>query len=324
MRKQLKTMTLSNKTLRFRLLNLGSRILELSAQSSEGMWRNLVLEYDQIESYVDDPFYLNALIGPIAGRLDQANYTIDNESFIFDSNDTTSSLHAGRDGLHTLYFDLEQDGNTIKARAIDRWNTHYLILYTLHDTGLEITMHAIPDRVCHLNLTQHTYFNLNGDSSIRDHALHINSDHLYYLDKQSLPIYPNYDHEGPFDFHELRQIGDALSQKHAQFETTKHIDHPYHTLNKPVVLHEDKFGFTLEVSADTPYTVVYLGNYLGTRDAKLSNGRILRDYSGIALEPQTLPNQIRSNPNDTLLFGPDKPFKRTLYYRIRTQDTPLP
>ncbi|QIK70290.1 hypothetical protein G7062_08290 [Erysipelothrix sp. HDW6C] len=316
MTKQLKTMTLENERFRFEILNYGARILELSIVTEDKIRRNLVLEYSQIESYRTDPFYLNAMIGPFAGRIANGTYAINGKVVYHELNDGTNSLHAGVNGLHHHYFELTRVNECVVATTTDNDGTQYVITYLLDERGLLINMEAIPQKPVHLNLTQHTYFNLNGDSTIREHHLKIASDCLYFVDEHSIPVRKHDISADIFDFNHAKSLGMVLNQKHPQFEITKNIDHPYHLIEGKVVLSELKYGITLIVESDAPYAIIYLGNHLGDAEQTLSNGRMLRDYAGIAIEPQTLPNAINTGETNTV-YDKDHHFKRWIRYTIR-------
>lgn len=313
MLKDMKVLTIENEHCRFKILNYGLRILEFSIITDDNVRRNIVLEYDNLEENKTDEFFLNSIIGPFAGRLANGKYTLKDEVRQYIQNEGSNALHGSEEALHDQFFEIEKGQSFIVANLTTE-KVDYEIKYELIGTTLLIEMSAVPKINMYINMTQHTYFNLNGDSTIKDHYLEIPSDYSYILDEDSIPVQKEMIKNSVFDFNKSKNIGNVLSQNHPQFKITKNIDHPYLLRDNYLTLNEEKFGIELFVETDASHCVVYLGNHLGNNPLRLSNGRILRDYAGIALEPQCLPDDV--NQTGDSIYSTNHPFRRMIKYTI--------
>lgn len=305
----LKTYYLENEEIKFGLLNKGCAITEITLKK---LGCNTVLTYDALETYLHDPFTMNAMVGNHAGRIKNASYEHKGKVIQLQANDGTNHLHGGDEGLSHQYFTITKRENALIAK-LEHQDVEYTITYKLSGLQVLIEMLAVPRDEMLINLTQHTYFNLSEEKTIGNHNLIINGSHIQALDDSGVPMAEKIPVKNTvFDFTMKSQIKKALEGKHEQFSISKNIDHPYHT--QALYLESPNETIGLSITSDAPVMVVYLANYFNDGVTKLKHRGLAQDYEGIAVEPQYLPNDVNLKQGPSQFFTKENPFKRIINY----------
>lgn len=271
--------TLIYKDYKLKFLNIGAAITEFSRDN-----KNIVLSFKDYSSYRNNVTYMGAIVGRSAGRIRDGQ--IGNWTLPLNQNNT-HNLHGNN--LHYRFYDVVTTANKATLTLVDPegdfpGNAELKVEYELSDNGLTQTISAISDKPTILNLTNHSYFNLSGES-ILNHKLEIRADKVLKLDKDLLPIDKMDTNGTAFDFNKPRLISDSLEQGDQQFLYSKFIDHPFE-LKDNIMLFTDKLE--LEISTDQPYVVVYTSNYLKDEVNELK-GEMNADFNAICLETQAAP-----------------------------------
>ena len=323
MKEKVKKYYLENENIRFSLINLGSTIVQLDVKLANGTWQPTVLSYKNSENYMQDEVYLNSVIGPYAGRIKDANFKINERYFYITPNENNHLLHSGNDGLHNKYFSIEQNDKKIVASYSEQDKTTefpassvYQITYTLLEDGIQIDMYAIPSDSTLLNMTQHTYFNLEQpQATIHNHKLKIISSAFYLLDEYGIPFHKKKIENSIFDFNTTKKISDVLNGNDLQFEITGNIDHPYQIDKWPIVLEGEKI--VLNVCSDAPDCVIYLSNSIADGKREFRNVGIAQKHVAIAIEPQTYPNAVNLERESKQIYKHGDIFKRKIVYKFQ-------
>lgn len=318
----MKEYVLSNDCLRLRVLSAGATITSMAFKKGD-QWYETTLRYDDPTLYQGaNPYYLNAVIGPHAGRIKAGRYTLNQQVIELECNENGNHLHGGSHGFHTLDFVGEKGDATLTLRAFDAYHQiDVVVTMHLEERDVVIAYQATPRIEQVVNMTQHTYFNLSGEPTIANHALHIAANEVTLLERASIPTPTTLAVEDtPFDFNLKRPIGDVLAMDHSQFAISKHIDHPYHTFSDSgVVLESNLTNIGVRVTSDALCTVVYLSNYFG-EDVHFANHQPAQMHQAVAIEPQDLPNDVNLHTARSQIFGPNKPFTRTIRYHFYSLD----
>jgi len=317
-----------------RATNFGGRIVSLLAPDRAGRPGDVVLGYDSLDDYVNDPGYFGAIIGRHANRIAQARFTVDGVTHRLVANDGHNHLHGGPGGFHTVVWraapvDAEgatgvefsttsPDGDQGYPGTLDA-----RVGYTLTDQNeLIVDYVATSDKATPVNLTQHSYFNLAGAGSgdILGHLLQINADSMTTVDESRIPtgaLVPVAG--GPFDFRLPTAIGARIEARDEQLRRGGGYDHNF-VLNREGaglvhaarVVHPES-GRTLDIHTTEPGLQFYSGNFLdGSILGKASRPHPHR--GGLCLEPQHYPD----SPNrpafpDTILRPGSTYSSRTLF-----------
>ncbi|CDQ20128.1 aldose 1-epimerase [Halobacillus karajensis] len=314
-------------------LNFGGIITNISVPDRKGDSKNVVLCYKNFAEYVENPGYLGALIGRVAGRIQRASFQLEGKEYRVEANEGEHHLHGGKKGFHQQLWNaspFEDDGEigvTLSHKSFDGEGGYpgtidVAVTYTLtHDNCLIIDYFAETDQTTVLTLTNHSYFNLSGqaDTTVHDHTLRLNSSCFAELDEELIPTgeWINLN-ETPFNFRKQRLLGSSLS-----YETTQQrvanggLDH-FFLLDgeeKPDIRLEDETsGRTLEVETDQPGVVVYTSNNLPEGKA-LVEGKT-RKHSGICIETQSSPASLHEEGFPEIVLSPDEPYHRRTVFKF--------
>ncbi len=272
--------TIQKGNYKLKFLNIGAVITEYSYKN-----QNIVLAFKDYESYRNNSTYLGSIVGRSAGRIRDGEI----EGWRLPLNqDRKHNLH-GND-LHYRFYDVAVKESSAVLTLVDPegdfpGNATIGVKYSLTEDGLIQEISATSDKPTVFNMTNHSYFNLNHNTSILNHKLQIEADQVLQLDEDLLPIGTIEVAGTAFDFNTPKQINDALEQGHDQFKYTKFIDHPFKLTGK-IGLENDELK--LEIETDQDYVVVYAGNYIGDETNRLKCD-MNKDYYAICLETQAAP-----------------------------------
>ncbi len=284
MRDKIIEYTLTYKQYKVKVLNIGATIVEYSIDN-----HNICLTYEDYNTYRTNEIYIGSIVGRTAGRIRNGS----TDGFNIPQNyKTIHNLHGN--GLHVRFYDAKVEANKIILTYVDEegeypGNAHIKVIYTLNDDGLTQEIKCASDKPTLLNLTNHSYFNINGGGSILNDNLQIKCDKVAVLDNdmfvQELKDVAN----SAFDFNNERKIKTSFDlDDFEQFKITKFIDHPF-KLNGGILYSNDKYQ--LEINSTSDFVVVYAGNYLDECNYKFKNENI-DEYSGICFETQKIPGDV--------------------------------
>lgn len=307
MENNIKVYTLENNFLKIEILNLGACIKKIELKDKNNIPRNIVLGYDNLEEYIENPAYLGAIIGRTAGRIKNGILNIDGKEYNLSINNSTNTLHGGKNSISHRFWNIEKLSNkiicTIKSPNLENGypgNIDIKIEYILSENELEIKYYADTDRKTYLNLTNHSYFNLSGDytNTIYEDILLINSDYFLGINENSIPTNLISLDNSIFNFRVSKKIKDFFSGDDEQKDLANNgIDHPYILNNKnAVIIKNENTGIKISVETDNPAVVIYTANYL--------NEIGFKKHSAICFETQEAPNLFQDkklNINPTFI-----------------------
>jgi aldose 1-epimerase len=303
--------TLTNKNgLEARIATYGGTIVSLKTPDKAGKLANIVLGFDRIEPYQKGVPYFGALIGRYGNRLANGTIVIDGQTYKLPQNDGTNTLHGGPKGFDKVVWQAkpyeDKNGPGLKLTYVSADGemgfpgalTVHVTYQLRNDNALSIDYEATTDKPTVANLTNHSYFNLTGDTDtpILDHLMTINADKITPVDKRLIPTGDLKDVTGtPFDFRKATAIGDRIGADDEQLKLAGGYDHNW-VLNQPkpgeeilaAKVVEPKSGRTLEVRTVEPGVQFYAGNFLDGKPAGV--GTVFKHRTGFCLETQHYPD----------------------------------
>ena len=316
-------------------INFGCIITNFLFAGKDSKVRDVILAYENIEDYFNDDKCLGAIVGPVANRTENATFVIDDKEYKLEVNDNKkNNLHTALLGsLQKRVWDTKAEGNsvifTIKKEDMDLGlpgNLDAKVVYTLtEDDEIKIDYDVKTDRKTIINMTNHTYFNLNGHESgtILNESIVFNADSFTPVAKGSIPTGEIKKVAGtPMDFTSLKKIGDMLDMSYEQLSLTRGFDHNYcindwdGSLKIAATVMDEESGIVMETLTDLPGVQFYIGNYLDNEKGK--DGATYAQRSGLCLESQYFPNSANEPNFARPLFDENKPFKSTTIYRFST------
>ena len=305
------------------ITNFGATITSIKVPDKEGRFQDIVLGFDNIDSYLEDDLYFGCTVGRYANRIANGKFLINGKQYSLDCNWENTHLHGGYSGFNKAVWQGSIAGNKLimKHLSIDGdqgypGNLDTQVTFELNrDNELDIEYHAVSDKDTIVNLTNHSYFNLSGCSrDILDHNLRIYSRTYTPVDTSSIPTGDIAPLKGtPLDFSKMTQIGKRINDDHPQLKICTGYDHNYVLDDKEICAEafDSISGRSLKVFTDKPGVQFYSGNYL---NGIVGRGGIKYAKNfGLCLETQFFPDSPNNKefPDSVLKSGEVYSFKTT-------------
>lgn len=327
-----KSYTISNENgMKVVLLNLGAIIKNIFVPDKNKNLVDVVLGYDDVNGYYDNLEALGSFVGRNANRIKNAEFKINGITCKLEKNAGEHNLHSGSDRSHYKVFDVEtyEDEFSMSVRFMRTFKdmeqgfpgkADLSVTYTLTESNeLILEYRGIADKDTVINLTNHSYFNLNGEGDILNHSLYVNADKFTATDADMIPTGELVDVTGtPMDFRKIKKIGDGVNSDYSFIKTAGGYDQNF-VLNNPAgdvveaaSLYSEKSGIKLEVSTDLPGMQVYTANFLENKKGK--NGVIYNKRSGICFETQYFPNACNEKKFKSSIIKVGEEYKSTTVF----------
>lgn len=282
---EIKEYSIKKGDLEVKFLNLGAVITEINYKHI-----NRVIKFEKLSAYLENSMYLGAVVGRTAGRIKNGQFSDGQLSRNFLNK---HNLHGN--GMHIKFYDVKLiDQSTAVLSVVDPegdypGNLNLELKYSIDNNSLHQEITGSCDKPTLINMTNHTYFNLNGNGTILDHQLQINSQRVGVLNDEMLTV-DLIDVDGSaFDFNQHRVIRDALDQGDKQFAITGFIDHPFELNGNMELIGND---CSMVVETNQPYVVGYFGSQISNETNLFKNNQIT-NYAGLCLETQKCPGDIQ-------------------------------
>ena len=315
------------------LSSLGAGINSVVVPDASGKMDNVVLGYRDPASYIADGPCAGKVPGRFANRIAKGHFTIGDKEYTLPINNGPNSLHGGPDGFMNRIWNSRLDGDTVvfeltspdgdagypgelQAEARYTWSD---------DCTLTLRLLAHTDAPTVVNLTNHTYWNLEGENSgsVLDHTLWLAASHYLPTDDTLIPTGEIAPVEGtPMDFTQFRRLGDDI---HADFPAITYgkgydncwmvDDYRPGVLRHIATLNAPHSGRVLEVSTTQPAAQVYAGCWLAGSPEN-PEGRSYNDYDGVAIECQNAPQGPNKPQFPSALLLPGQTYDQTITFHI--------
>ncbi len=324
------SMKIFNKNTEIHFSPYGASIQKWIIYNSQIGELDIVLGLDNSKQYKGTHPCFGSIVGRYANRINNSKFNLNGITYNLIPNEGKNHLHSGKFNFAFKKWEYISHGNLSCS----------FILYSKHlegnypgDLSIKVTYSLIGD--CQLdisykaesshdtiiNLTNHTYFNLNGHngSNILNHHLHVNADHFTPVNEQLLPsgVIQSVKNT-PFDFNLKKQLNSLDFTKHP-FLYSKGIDHNYVLKNKgkyskAASVFSDISGLKLECFTDQPGLQIYLANTLNHFDGK--DNCKYDSYQGLCLEAQAFPDSPNNAHFPSVILKKDDIYKQLTSYKI--------
>ena len=319
------------------LTNYGAKIVSIYAPDKNGNFADVLLGFNSLSEYQQYGASHGAVVGPFANRIANAQFTIDEETYKLPVNNGEACLHSGPDSWYRKVWDYEKKGNltTFMLESPDGefgfpGNKTAKVTYTLTDDNeLNIDYEVTSDKPTHVNLTNHSYFNLRGEGNgdILDHVLVINADKSTpVVDNSMIPTGEIADIRGTaLDFTTPRAIGERIDANHPQLQFASGYDFNY-VINKEAdelafgaSAFEPESGRYMEVFTTEPGVQLYTGNHL--KGTEMGNsGKPYGARTGFCLETQHFPDSPNQPGFPPTLLNPEEVYTSTTIYKFSVKE----
>ena len=289
------------------ITNFGGRIVSVMVPDKDGHMRDVVLGFDSIQDYISKPSDFGASIGRYANRINQGKFTLDGVEYQLPRNNYGHCLHGGPQGFQYRVYDAVQlNPQELQLTYVAKDGeegfpgniTCKVLMKLTDDNAIDIQYEAETDKPTIVNMTNHSYFNLDGDAgSNAEHLLTIDADYYTPVDSTFMTtgeIVPVED--TPMDFRTPMPVGERINDfDFVQLKNGNGYDHNW-VLNakgdinrRAASLKSQKTGIVLDVYTNEPGVQVYAGNFL---DGSLTGkkGITYNQRASVCLETQKYPD----------------------------------
>lgn len=314
------------------ITNLGGKMAGFIVKDKKGKWVDIVPGYDRVKPYFADKS-AGAIVGRFANRIAKGRFTLDGKEYQLPVNNGENTLHGGPMGFYAQVWDAKQlDASALQLNYFSKHgeegfpgNMNVKVIYRLTDKNeLVITYEATTDQRTPINLTNHNYWNLNGEGNglIDDHRLQIFASKYTPVNKNLIPTGIAPVKNTPFDFLKMRTIKDSLQSGNEQLIFANGYDHNF-VLDKGLtkkpqlaaIAVGDKSGIVLKVYTTEPGIQFYGGNFMTGKNT-WKNRTKNHFRTALALETQHFPDSPNQPGFPSTVLDSGKVFTSTTIYKV--------
>jgi aldose 1-epimerase len=332
--KQTHFYTLKNKNgVQGSFTNYGAHLISLAVPDKDGKLTNVVIGFSDIDGYKKAlSSYFGATIGRYGNRIAKGHFVLEGKRYDLYINNKPNTLHGGLKGFNDVVWDTKNVTDsmitfTYLSKDMEEGypgNLNCAVTFELTpDNALKISYEATTDKTTVVNLTNHSYFNLNGIGSgtILDHMMALDAGSYTPVDSTLIPtgkiapvVYT------PFDFSAPATIGSRINDSDQQLKNGKGYDHNF-VLNKHDITGSvgwvvgDKSGIQMDIYTDEPGIQFYSGNFMSGKNTML--GGKTDDYrTGFCLETQHYPDSPNHPQFPSTQLKPGETYKTVTIYEF--------
>ena len=313
------------------LMNWGASLLDVHVPDRDGKRDNVNLVFGTLQPYLGSHPYFGSTVGRFCNRIGYGRFVINGQEYQVTVNHGKHHLHGGEVNFSHLLWDAESyeaegaagvrftlvspDGDEgfpgeVTVTANYRWNDQ-------NELTIEFT--ATSDAATHVNLTNHSYWNLGGAGSGKalDHVATIQADGTLDVDEELIPTGRTNSVEGtPFDFRTPQAFGERVGQ----LGSTGGYDHCYVLRGQPGSLRpaarvkDPKTGRVLEIETTQPGMQLYTANHLPGNESSAGHG----GHDAFCLETQHYPDAPNHPGFSSTLLRPGQSLRETTVHRFTT------
>jgi len=314
--------TLKKGALEAKILTYGAIVRDLKFNE-----RTVVLGFDNLDSYLKHSPFFGAVPGRCANRINLGKFTLDGKDYQLGTNGAGKHhLHGGFKNFGKRNWSIEQqDKASVLLKLVSEdgdenypGRAEVLCRYTLTGTGaLRAKFSATCDQTTLINLTQHSYFNLDGGDDILDHTVEIMADRYLPVTDEFIPTGEIRNVEWTsYDFRNGRKIRRKAGEEDVIF------DHNFCLADKArdkaefiASVEGPESGVRMEVWSTEPGVQLYDGFKIDIPVPGL-DGKTYGKHAGLCLEPQRWPDSINHENFTDVLLHPGETYSHVTEFRF--------
>jgi len=322
-----------------KITNYGGIVTSLKTPDRNGTFEDVVLGYDSLSGYLKAPSFFGALVGRYGNRIAKGKFKLDGTTYSLAINNDKNHLHGGIKGFDKVVWNAAPssaaDSATLKLTYFSRdmeegypGNLKVTVVYTLtNDNELKISYEATTDKKTVVNLTNHSYFNLSGNTrrDILGHSLKLEATKFIPVDASLIPTGEIRPVKGtPFDFTSPTVVGSRIDDSYEQLKVGKGYDHCYVFDKEPgafakvATVYDSISGRAMDVFTSEPGVQFYTGNFLdGSITGK--HGTVYARRYGLCLETQHFPDSPNRPEFPSVVLNPGEVYKTRTTYQFRSE-----
>jgi len=330
--------------LRARVIDYGAILVSLEVPDKDGKFADVVLGFDDLDSYIKRNPLFGATVGRYANRIANAKFTLDGTEYKLTANAGKNHIHGGKSKrfdkvVWTSRPVRSEEEVAVRLTYLSRdgdegfpGNLDCAVTYTLTNSNeLKISYEATTDKPTIVNLTNHSYFNLAGagNGDVLEHQIMINADYYTPADEALIPTGEiQFVKDTPLDFSEPKTIGARISL----LTQTRGYDHNYVLKNSPLLafarkqggslvlaarVYEPASGRLMEVYTTEPGMQFYTAN--GMRGINGKGGKVYNNHYGFCLETQHFPDSPNKPHFPSVVLRPGQKYNTVTLFTFSTR-----
>jgi aldose 1-epimerase len=325
---------LKSKNLTAAVTNYGARMVGFLVPDKNNKPVDVVIGYGSIKDFLSaDEAYFGAIVGRYGNRIANGKFSLDGKTYQLDQNNGVNSLHGGRTGFHKRVWDAVQpDSQTLILTYVSKdgeegypGNVTTKVTYKLtNDNELKMDYEITTDKKTIVNVTNHNYWNLNGEGSgtINNHELMVKAAKYTPVDSTLIPTGIEAVANTPFDFTSSHKIAERVDADNIQIKYGKGYDHNF-VLDKGItavpeliaVITGDLSGVRMEILTTEPGVQFYGGNFMEGKNV-LKNGAKDEFRTAFCLETQHFPDSPNQPTFPTTVLEPGKKYTSSTVHKF--------
>uniref|UniRef100_UPI0040476332 aldose epimerase family protein n=1 Tax=Mariniflexile sp. TaxID=1979402 RepID=UPI0040476332 len=334
--KAVKLYWLKNKDIQLAITNFGGRFVGLWIADKNGKMTDVIMGMDSAKGFIEssEP-YFGATIGRVGNRIAKGKFSLNGKKYSIPLNNGKNTLHGGFKGFQYVVWDAVQPNDTtlvLSYLSPDKeegypGNLKVKVTYSLTDSKtVKMEYEAETDQPTVVNLTNHSFFNLNGEGTILNHRLQIYADTYTPVDETLIP-FGTFDNvtNTPFDFLEPHTIGERIENDNIQLKNGLGYDHNYvlngkkaDGMNHAATVVGDKSGIIMDVYTQEPGLQFYSGNFMQSKNT-LKLG-VKDDFrTAFSLETQHFPDAPNQPGFPSITLNPGEKYHTVSEYRFSVE-----
>lgn len=318
------------------ITNYGGRIVSLQIPDKNGKIQDVVVGFSSLEDYISstEP-YFGATIGRVGNRIAKGTFSLNNKKYKLFTNNGPNTLHGGKVGFQSVVWEAEQpnDSTLILSYVSPDMEEGFpgqlstIIKFSVtNDQSLDIQYEAITDQPTPVNLTNHAFFNLNGEGSgtINQHSLQLFASRYTPVDSTLIPTGEIAPVAGtPFDFTNPTSIGERVDADNQQVRFGKGYDHNFvlddsSGWKKAAQIKGDISGIQMEIWTAEPGIQFYGGNFMEGKNT-FKSGTPDSFRTAFCLETQHFPDAVNQPSFPNTILEPGQTYKTRSVYKFSAQ-----
>lgn len=327
------------------LSTFGASIISIKIPDKDGKLVDVTQGYDSVTPYENSPIgHAGGTIGPCANKINNGTFTLNDKEYQLECNKDGGKTHShgGSQGFDVKNWNAEiiKDGIKFSYNKKDMEsgypaNVQASVTYKFdNDNKLHIIYEAQSDADTILNMTNHSYFNLDGaenaqENSVYDHIVELPNSSAFTVNNElAVPTGEIASVEGtPFDFRGAKKIKDVIEVENEQIKIGSGFDQNFcidgydgEKMIDIAKVTSDKTGITMHVSTNMPGFQFYTANHLG-KDAQPAgkDGKKYEKRSAFCIEPQFFPDAINTFDEKPILKK-NATYRREIIYSFSTSN----
>ncbi|MCI5607449.1 MAG: galactose mutarotase [Spirochaetia bacterium] len=332
--------TVSNDNMSFSVMDYGCTITAIMLNNPNGTKTDVTLGYSTLPAYINEHCFYGAVVGRFGNRIGNSKFTLNGKEYQLENNDGGNSLHGGFIGYDKMMWNAKiikgKNGAGVKFTRTSPdgeqgypGNLKMTVTYLLdNNNNISMTYTATTDKATPINLTNHSYFNLAGRGTIKNHIMQMNSDKIVEVDEKLIPTGNLVSVEGnAFDFREPKAIGkdiDSIGMGYDHCYVTEIYDPENPQCGLPLddtdlvefcTVKDPESGREMTVFTNMEGCQFYSGNFIEGCCGK--SGIVYKKQEGFCLETQSFPDTPNKQNFPTCVLEPGQKMKAKTVYSFK-------